>query len=94
MSNFSILNLCQWKCGANMFLFSRKNYCDHFVHGGPQSCIVYDDEYEGVFFKNVPIRLGISNETTFIINEENEYSFAASDILIKLPSPDFGKLFT
>ena len=57
------------------------------VHGGPQGCIVYDDNYEGVFLKKVPTSFGISNETTFIVNEEDEYPFTAFDILIKLPSP-------
>ena len=59
-----------------------------YVHGGPQGCIVCDDDYERVFFKNVPTSFEISNETTLIANEEDEYYFAASDNLIKLPSPD------
>ena len=61
-----------------------------YVHGGPHGCIVYDDDYEGVFLKKAPTSFGISDETTFTVNEENEYPFAASDILIKLPSPDCG----
>ena len=59
-----------------------------YVHGGPQGCVVYDDDYEGVFLKKVTTSFGISNERTFIVNEENKYHFAASQILIKLPSPD------
>ena len=77
-----------------MFTFSRKNYRDHFVDDGPQGCIVYDDDYyKKIFLKTVSTRLGISNETTFIVIVENEYSFDASDILIKLPSPDCGRFF-
>ena len=47
-----------------------------------------DDDYEGVFLKKVPTRLGDNNEATFIVNEDDEYSFAASDILMKLPNPE------
>ena len=64
------------------------------VHGGRQGCIVYDDDYEGVFLKKVPTSFGNSNETKFIVNEEDEYPLAASNILIKLPSPNFGELIT
>ena len=62
-----------------------------YVHGGPQGYIAYDENYEEVFLKKVnPTSLGISNETTFIVNKEDEYSFAASGILIELRSPDCG----
>ena len=78
-----------------MFIFCEKNFRDHFECGGPQGCTAYDDYYyEGVFLKKIPTRLGISDETMFIVNEEDDYSFAASDILIKLPSPDCVRLFT
>ena len=45
-----------------------------------------DDDYKGVSLKKVPTRLGDNNEATFIVNEDDEYSFAASDILMKLPN--------
>ena len=35
----------------------------------------------------MPARLGNNNEATFVVNEDDEYSFAASDILMKLPNP-------
>ena len=47
-----------------------------------KGCIFYDDNYEEVFLKKVPTSFAISNET--------RYSFAASDILIKLPSLECG----
>ena len=35
----------------------------------------------------MPTRLGDNNEATFIVNKYDEYSFAASNILMKLPNP-------
>ena len=46
-----------------------------------------DDDYEGVFLEKLPARLGDYNEVIFIVNEKDRYSFAASDILVKLPYP-------
>ena len=53
--------------------------------GGRDNCLICLTQYPPL-----PISSGISNKTTFIVNEEDEYSFAGSDILIKLPSPDCG----
>ena len=39
------------------------------------------------FLKKVPIRLGDNNEANFVVNKDDEYCFAASDILMKLPNP-------
>ena len=51
ISKFNILNLCKSKCGATNVYFSSEKKRDHFVHSGPQGCIVYDDDYEEVFLK-------------------------------------------
>ena len=57
-----------------MFIFSWKNCCDLFVHGGRQGWIVYAHNRERIFLKKGSTRFGINNETTFIVNEEDEYS--------------------
>ena len=75
-----------------MFNFCRKDYRNHFVRG-PKDCIVDDDDYEGVFSKSFPLDLELAMKV-FMVNKEDKYSFAAFDILIKLPSPDCGRLFT
>ena len=36
-------------CYQCLFFLGKKR--DHFVHSGPQGCIVYDDDYEEVFLK-------------------------------------------
>ena len=78
-----------------MFIFLEKiTEIILYEHGGPQGCIVYDNDYEGIFLKKVPTIFGISNKTTFLVNEEDKYFFVASDILIKLLFPDCGGLFT
>ena len=78
---------CHLQC---LFFIKKITEIVSYVRDRPQGCIVYDDDYEGVFLKKIPTSFGISNETTFIVNEEDEYSFAASDILIKLTSPTVG----
>ena len=94
ISNYNILILCKWKCDATNVHFPRKNCRDQFVHTWWTTrlhCLC--NNYEGVFLKKVPTSFGISNKTIFIVNKEDEYSFATSDILIKLPFPDCGGLF-
>ena len=81
-------------CHQCSFFLGKITEIIFYVHGEPQGCIVYDDDYEEVFFKKVLTSFGISNETTFIVDEEDEYSFPATDNLIKFPSPVCGGLFT
>ena len=47
-----------------------------------------DNDYEGVFWEKVPQKLEDHDSQTFIVNDEMVYSFAATDILVKLPYPN------
>ena len=41
--------------------------------------------------KSFPLVLElVMKQRSYVVNEKDEYPFAASDILIKLPSSDFG----
>ena len=58
----------EMRCHQCLFFVRKITEIILYVHCGPQGCIVYDDNYEGIFLKKVPASFGISNETTFIVN--------------------------